>query len=217
MQINKQGDKKFVKFSIAFSNIPIHSKIFTEQSFVSEDFALKELIKECPLSVDNILVFDRGVQARATFEEFNEDNLTFVTRLNNYTRFETIKEFEIDENQTERLTLEQDLEVKLYDKRNKKTQKFLRLIIAKEKENGEVFYFLTNSKTLTTKDVADIYKQRWEIEVFFKFIKQNLNFSHLLSRNINGVKVVMYMTLITAILLVVYKNSTISKDIKLQN
>ncbi|WP_432419441.1 transposase [Flavobacterium flavigenum] len=30
------------------------------------------------------------------------------------------------------------------------------------------FIFLTNSKTLTTKDVAEIYKQRWEIEVFFK-------------------------------------------------
>lgn len=205
MQINKQGDKKFIKFSIAFSNVPIHSRIFTEQSFVSEDFALKELIKECPLSADNILVFDRGLQARATFEEFNEDNLTFVTRLNNYTRYEKVEEFEIDENQTERLILEQDLEVNLYDKRNKKTQKFLRLIIAKEKGNGEVFYFLTNSKTLTTKDVAEIYKQRWEIEVFFKFIKQNLNFSHLLSRNINGVKVIMYMTLITSILLIVYK------------
>ena len=53
--------------------------------------------------------------------------------------------------------------------------------------------------------MAEIYKQRWEIEVFFKFIKQNLNFSHLLSRNENGVKVIMYMTLITAILLIVYK------------
>jgi Transposase DDE domain len=215
MRINKKGDKKFVKFSMAFSNIPIHSKIFTEQSFVSEEFALKELIKECPLSVDNILVFDRGVQARASFEAFNEDNLTFVTRLNNYTRFETIKEFEIDKNQTDRLLLERDLEVILYDKRNKKTKRFLRLIIAKEKENGELFYFLTNSKDLTTKDVADIYKQRWEIEVFFKFIKQNLNFSHLLSRNSNGIKVVMYMTLITAILLIVYKKLNNLKGFKI--
>lgn len=205
MTINQKGDKKYIKFSIAFSNIPIHSKIFTEQSFVSEDFALKELIKECPLSIDNILVFDRGLQARATLEEFNNDNLTFVTRLNNYTRFEKINEFEITEKETERLLLERDLEVILYDKRSKKTQKFLRLIIANEKESGEVFYFLTNNKTLTTKEVAEIYKQRWEIEVFFKFIKQHLNFSHLLSRNINGVKVIMYMTLITAILLIVYK------------
>ena len=41
--------------------------------------------------------------------------------------------------------------------------------------------------------------------MFFKFIKQNLNFSNLMSRNTNGIKVVMYMTLITAILLTVYK------------
>lgn len=215
MVINQNSTKKSMKFSIAFSNIPVHSKIFTEQSFVSEDFALKELIKECPLSSDNILVFDRGLQARATFDEFNEANLTFVTRLNNYTRFETIKEFEIDENQTDRLMLEQDLEVILYDKRSKKTKRFLRLVIAKEKENGEAFYFLTNSKTLTTKEVADIYKQRWEIEVFFKFIKQNLNFSHLLSRNINGVKVIMYMTLITAILLIIYKKLNNLKGYKI--
>ena len=173
------------------------------------------MLKECPLSADNILVFDRGIQARATFDDFNENNLSFVTRLNNYTRFETIKELKVIDNETERLFLEKDLEVILYDKRGKKTKHFLRLIIAKEKENGEVFYFLTNSKTLTTKEVADIYKQRWEIEVFFKFIKQNLNFSHLLSRNLNGIKVIMYMTLITAILLIVYKKLNNLKGYKI--
>jgi IS4 transposase len=185
--------------------VPVHSKIFTEQKFVSEDFALKELINECPLSSDNILVFDRGVQARSTFDDFNKKELIFVTRLNNYTRYQIIKELEITENETDRLIIEQDLEVILFDKRNKKTETFLRLIIAKENENGEIFYFLSNSKELESKEIADIYKQRWEIEVFFKFIKQNLNFSHLMSRNTNGIKVVMYMTLITAILLTVYK------------
>ena len=89
------------------------------------------------------------------------------------------------------------------------------MIIAKEKENGEIFYFLSNSKELTSKEIADIYKQRWEIEVFFKFIKQNLNFSHLMSRNTNGIKVVMYMTLITAILLAVYKKLNDLKGYKI--
>jgi hypothetical protein len=205
MQMNQKEDKKYVKFSMAFSNVAVHSKIFTQQAFVSEDLALKELIKECPLSAANILVFDRGLRARSTFEEFNESGFTFVTRLNNNTRFETVKELGVNEKETQRLLLEQDLEVILYDKYNKKTNQFLRLIIAKEKQTGEVFYFLTNNKTLTAKDIAQIYKQRWEIEVFFKFIKQNLNFSHLLSRNSNAIKVIMYMTLITSILLIVYK------------
>ncbi|MCH4829728.1 MULTISPECIES: IS4 family transposase [Flavobacterium] len=215
MQINKQGDKKSIKFSIAFSNIPVHSKIFTKQSFVSEDFALKELINECPLNKDNILVFDRGIQSRATFEEFSERDLTFITRLNNRTRYDIVNELEINQNETEKLLLEKDLEIILYDRMGKKTKKFFRLIIAKEKESGESFYFLTNNKILTTKEVVDIYKQRWEIEVFFKFIKQNLNFSHLLSRDENGVKVIMYMTLITAILLIVYKNLNELKGYKI--
>ena len=97
------------------------------------------------------MVFDRGVQARATFDEFSQKDLTFITRLNNYTRFEVIRAFQITENETERLIIEQDLEIHLFDRKGKKTSSFLRLIIAKEKENGEVFYFLSNSKYLTYK------------------------------------------------------------------
>ncbi|TSE09811.1 IS4 family transposase [Aquimarina algiphila] len=215
MRINKKGSKKYVKFSMAFSNIPLHSEIFMQQRFVSEDFALKELINQCSFSHNNILVFDRGVQSRATFDDFNKSNLIFVTRLNNYTRFEIIKELKIKENETDRLLIEQDLEVSLFNKHNKKTISYLRLIITKEKQNGEVFYFLSNSKEFTSKEIVEIYKQRWEIEVFFKFIKQNLNFNHLLSRTTNGIKVIMYMTLIIAILITVYKKLNNLKGYKI--
>jgi hypothetical protein len=158
MQMNQKENKKYIKFSMAFSNVPVHSKIFTQQAFVSEGFALKELINQCSLSAANILVFDRGLRARSTFEEFNESGFTFITRLNNNTRFETVKELGINEKETQRLLLEQDLEVILYDKYNKRTNQFLRLIIVKEKQTGEVFYFLTNNKTLTAKDIAEMYK-----------------------------------------------------------
>lgn len=56
-------------------------------------------------------------------------------------------------------------------------------------------------------EVAHIYKERWQIEVFFKFIKQQLNFSHLLSRDENGIRNVLYLTLISSILLTVFKNT----------
>jgi IS4 transposase len=58
---------------------------------------------------------------------------------------------------------------------------------------------------LSAAEITDLYKSRWEIETFFKFIKQELNFKHLLSRNENGIKAVMYLTMITAILLTIYK------------
>jgi hypothetical protein len=60
----------------------------------------------------------------------------------------------------------------------------------------------------TWDELAAVYRQRWAIEVFFKFIKQNLNYSHLISRCENGIKVMIYMSLIAALLLIWYKQQT---------
>ena len=56
---------------------------------------------------------------------------------------------------------------------------------------------------------------RQEIEVFFKFIKQHLNFSHLLNRSENGIKIVMYITMIVSILLEHYKTINNIKGYKI--
>lgn len=48
---------------------------------------------------------------------------------------------------------------------------------------------------------------RWDIEVFFRFIKQELNVRHLFSLNKNGIKVMLYMTLIVAMLILIYEHA----------
>jgi hypothetical protein len=60
----------------------------------------------------------------------------------------------------------------------------------------------------TWAELALVYQGRWDIEVFFKFIKQNLNYSHLTSRSENGIAVMIYMSLIVAVLLIWYKQQT---------
>ena len=72
-------------------------------------------------------------------------------------------------------------------------------------ENDEPFWFLTNEFSLPIFEIILIYKKRWNIEVFFRFIKQELNFKHFLSTSLNGIKVVLYMTLILAMLILIYK------------
>lgn len=81
-----------------------------------------------------------------------------------------------------------------------------RLIIAQSKEDPEKeFWFVSNDFELTAKEITDAYRRRWGIEVFFRFIKQELNVSHLVSLNKNGIEVMLYMTLITAMLVLIYK------------
>jgi len=74
----------------------------------------------------------------------------------------------------------------------------------KYKAEDEI-WFLTNLFTMPAYDVAQTYRRRWDIEVFFKFIKQNLGYKHFLSHSMNGMKVYIYMIIITALLFLVYK------------
>ncbi len=83
-----------------------------------------------------------------------------------------------------------------------------RLVIVKGKTNEEQqYWFLTNDFDLSAKEIAQAYRRRWDIEVFFRFIKQKLNVSHLVSLNKNGIEVIMYMTLIVAMLILIHKKA----------
>jgi IS4 transposase len=61
--------------------------------------------------------------------------------------------------------------------------------------------------SFSTKEIAEAYRKRWDIEVFFRFIKQELNMSHLVSLNKNGIQVMLYMTLIVSMLILMYKKA----------
>jgi hypothetical protein len=60
----------------------------------------------------------------------------------------------------------------------------------------------------TWAEVAEVYRQRWDIEVLFKLLKQHLGYAHLTSRSENGIRVMVYMSLIAALLLIWYKRHT---------
>src|SRR5690606_2584948 len=99
----------------------------------------------------------------------------------------------------------EDLWVHLKNGNDKWSDLKIRLIKASICTTGEPIYFLSNVDNMSAYEIASIYKQRWEIECLFKFLKQHLNLSHLVTRNENGIKVMMYMTLILSILLIAYK------------
>ncbi|UFX82523.1 transposase [Candidatus Absconditicoccus praedator] len=109
--------------------------------------------------------------------------------------------------------LECDEIVKLYGKGGDILEKELRLIKAINQKN-EVFLFITNMYNFTAEEITEFYARRWDIEVFFRFIKQEFGFSHFVSRSKNGIMNMLYMTLITSILVIVYKSKNSIKSYK---
>jgi hypothetical protein len=70
----------------------------------------------------------------------------------------------------------------------------------------------THAGPYTLTEVAELYRLRWEIELFFKFLKQHLSYAHLTSYTENGIRVMIWMALTAAVLLIWYKRVTGRKD-----
>jgi hypothetical protein len=203
----KKDGKKQVKYTICLEDMfPSSVEVFADQSELSEDKTIPvTILKYVNPHPDTVFVFDRGVQSRKAYQDITEKEWRFVTRAKENVRYKLIESLITESGlRIGNLTVETDEWVYLYEGDNKKTATPFRLLKTKN-EQGKSFLFLSNMKDATAEDIIMIYKKRWDIEVFFRFIKQELNFSHFMSTNANGIKIILYMTLILAMLIHIYK------------
>ena len=222
-----ENERKQVKYTMAYDGAGICSALLlTESKFLNEDNAIPKVINDLVRSDKdhrNLYVFDRGVSSLNTYNNMNEQQAQFVCRIKTNRKREIVRSLmnsDVDKDLGS-LELVSDEIIHLFDH----TQRCFsnveyRLIVAKRKEELDTtppnnkgkfkkveneLFFLTNNFEMPAKQVAECYKKRWDIEVFFRFIKQELNFKHFLSVNENGLQVMLYMTLIAAMLLMLYK------------
>lgn len=200
---------KTLKFGVSLSaSVPVNILLFKGQEYLSEDNALPRLILEQKQKKAlNIAIFDRGIQRKQNFAEFSRNHISFISRLSTQ-KVVVLEDYPLPQRTTPTLTVMSDQRVRFsssegMNKEDVNTE--FRLIIGQTTDTKQEMKFLTNVFFLSALEITELYKSRWEIETFFKFIKQEMNFSHLLSRSENGIKVVMYLTMIAAILLTLYK------------
>lgn len=196
---------RHIKITIGLQrSIPSSVRLCEIQSEVNEDIALAKAINEARIEKEDILLFDRGISKAVTFQELDLEEKKFVTRIKHNRQYNVVKTNEIIINSDDKLEIISDEIVNLYDKKGKKIDCELRLIKARNEEQQEL-HFLTNINYLSAQDIGEAYKRRWDIEVFFKFIKQNLQIKHFISHNKNGMMVYIYCILIAAILFTIFK------------
>ncbi|MCA6464032.1 MAG: transposase, partial [Chitinophagaceae bacterium] len=203
---------KQLKFTVGYSDIPEVVHFYHEQQFTSENRALKDTILD-HATADNlstIRVFDRGITARNTYDKMTSQDIFFVSRLNNSAKKEKISSNEKITSsapvKASSVTIISDEWCYLFSS-EERSKYPIRRIEAYRNDTGEKLVFISNIKESTAQEITEIYKKRWDIEVFFKFLKHVLNFNHLINRNENGIKVMLYVTMIAAILLQAYKKA----------
>lgn len=201
--------KKQVKYTLCMEDLfPGSVELFTTQSELNEDRTIpRAILRVTDPSPNTVFVFDRGVSSRKAFADIDDRDWNFVTRMKTNARYHKMEALGLPESTLiDNMIIKSDELVQLYDQKSKKLPNKFRLVKCLN-ENGKEFFLLSNMLDVPVVEIINIYKKRWDIEVFFRFIKQQLNFSHFISTNTNGIKIILYMTLILSMLVLIYKKS----------
>jgi hypothetical protein len=219
---NESKKGKMLKYTINFDGMyGSLAKVHKEDKYANESVALPENVIEHFKKVkdhSNVYIFDRGQSSTGSFDEMRSNKgLLFVGRLVENRKMVILKEYDLTYRQFKCGILKQDAIVQLYGYKHEtsKTGKDVRKqFITKEKYRvirfrppgkKEDILLITNIFNMRAEIIALMYRRRWDIEVFFRFLKQEINFSHFLSLNQNGIEVILYMTLIVAMMIMIYK------------
>jgi IS4 transposase len=145
-----------------------------------------------------IVVMDRGYIDYAWFEQLTAQGVWFVTRLKDATVYQVVEECPIPA----RGRVVRDQVIRLTGRDAvKKCPHALRRIEVVDPETAEPLVFLTNHLAFGATTIAAIYKDRWQIELFFKALKQNLKIKTFVGTSANALKVQVWTALIAMLLL----------------
>jgi hypothetical protein len=155
------------------------------------------IARKRPYEPGTVLTFDRGYVDFEWFGRLEKQKVCFVTRLKKQMRYDVIEERPV----CPRGEIVSDQFVRFTAKATQKRYSGLLRIVTIETKDGEQLEFLTNQMTWAASTIAAIYKDRWQIESFFKMLKQNLRIQSFIGMSANAVWTQIWTALIAMLLI----------------
>ncbi len=163
-------------------------------------------MEKLSLKKDDILVFDKGYQHFAQWQVWTEKGINWVTRLNDNQYYEMLDQKKISLNH-QREGVCEDQKIFLGRGTLSTTQQItVRLISYYVPEHKKIYHYLTNNFRFKAATVAGIYKNRWQIESFFKRIKQNNPLRYFLGDSENAISIQLWCAFIKDLLIKIVKD-----------
>lgn len=155
-----------------------------------------------PIEADGIYLIDRGYIDFAWLALIHKQKAFFVTRLKENIKWVRVVSHPVDK----KLGLICDQEIILASKKLKEIYpERLRRVSFRDELQQRTLVFLTNNFELSAATIAALYKARWEIELFFKWIKQNLRVKNFYGTSPNAVKTQIWISMIVYLILAILK------------
>jgi hypothetical protein len=147
-----------------------------------------------------VYIFDKGYVNYSAYDNFTEKEAFYVTRINENAVYQVEQEEKIDylESQSTGVWKDQIISLKVGNRLIK-----ARLVTFKSTIKGKVFRFVTNMFDVQATTIAKLYKNRWEIEPFFKQLKQNFELKAFYSDSREGIQTQIWLALISNLIFTV--------------
>lgn len=156
-----------------------------------------------PYEPGSFYVMDKGYIDFARLHKIHQKESFFVTRAKNNMRFKRMYSKSVDK--TTSVLSDQIGKLETYYSKKDYPDK-LRRIKYYDKEHKKYLVFLTNNTDLKAAEIAMLYKKRWEVEIFFKWLKQHLKIKSFWGRSMNAVKIQVYCAIIAYCLVAIIGN-----------
>lgn len=157
---------------------------------------------QIPIEPEGIYVVDRAYIDFDWLRSIDEIRAFFVTRLKKSIKWTRVVSHPVDKS----LGLRSDQEILLSSKKSKaKYSKRLRRVTFRDEPRKRTLVFLTNNFDFPAETIAALYKSRWEIELFFKWIKQNLRVKSFYGTSPNAVKTQIWIAMVVYLILAIIK------------
>ena len=195
-----KGGMKVHTLLNADTNMPSFIK-YTAAALHDQQFY--KYIKELPDY--SIIAFDKAYINYMQFEAFTKRCIFYVTRQKDNAEYVTIEEFALPDN-AQHILKDERIEVTYKADKQQLKQQMRRVAVFSAKYN-KAFVYITNNFELTAVEIAAIYENRWQIETFFKKLKQNFPLTYFFGDNSNAIEIQIWCALIALLLLdVTHKN-----------
>lgn len=171
----------------------------------------QQFLKYVDLPAGSYLTMDKGYNNYKQFARFTEKGVFFITRQKDNAVYISVSEKELGPG-TPQAVLKDEIIHQIYkDDKNKEQTLELRRIAWWDAQHNRVYEFITNNFELDAIAIAEIYRYRWQIELFFKKLKQNFQLQYFVGDNQNAIEIQIWCALIAVLLLTVIHQYNKSK------
>lgn len=158
--------------------------------------------KNMHIPAGSYVAIDRGYYDFSLYNYLKNKNIRFVTRAKSNAKYQVVKQHNNSDNPN---VLKDEIIVFSNYTTNKKYPYPLRLIHYFDDSQNKEIIFLSNDFDSDAQTIADVYKARWEIEIFFRTIKQNLKIKRFFGTSSNAVFTQIWVAMIAYLLVSLYK------------